>query len=71
MPKLRSAARDWKLAVGIRWVVEGLVGFIGTPDNLTVLVAVVVLLSVGAEGEKETCSCKGSENHFDTFHNSY
>ena len=49
-------------------VVKSLVGFISAADDLAILVAIVVLLSVGVHGEEETCNCKGSQNHLDTFH---
>ena len=52
-------------------VVESFVGFISTANDLTVLITVCILLSVCAGGEKETCCCKNSKNHFDTFHNRY
>ena len=44
------------------------VGYIRTLNDVTVLVAVVVLLSKGAYGEKKTCCSKNSKE-FDTFHN--
>ena len=50
-------------------VIEGLVGLISTADNLTVFVAVCILLGVSAHREEEACSSKDSEKHFDTFHN--
>ena len=50
-------------------VVKGLVGLVGTANDFAVLVTIVVLLSGGVHGEEEACSCKGSEDNFDTFHN--
>ena len=52
-------------------VVESLVGFVSTANDLTVFITVCILLSESACGEEETCCCKSSKNHFDTFHNKY
>ena len=52
-------------------VVKGLVGLIRTANDITVLVAICILLSESVHGEKEACSCKSSNKHFDTFHNNY
>ena len=50
-------------------VVAEFIGFIGATNDLTILVAVAILLRIGAEGEaQETCYCKCTKNSFNTFH---
>ena len=48
-------------------VVEETVGHIGTTDDVTVRIAIAILLRKGVKGEQDTCRSKNTEQ-FDTFH---
>ena len=47
------------------------VGLVGTANDIAVFVTVVVLLSVCADGEKETCRRNNSQNQTNTSHRYY